>query len=186
MSLVAVISRTPPIRMDDWVQVARWTPELAPPPVRVIKNPFTGRMTTVQPSPWEADIQVNGTLLGGIEPGAEFDDDGELRVYSHQGVEDLLRTVLETLASRLSAEVQWMPRDPTAPETPETAGRMRCSVRATAAALDRESTARPPDRSAQHWALRCMRSAQRGDARAHVNGRVRGDGHVHGSTFTAF
>jgi hypothetical protein len=109
MALVATISRTNPISMDEWMKLVDSDQHLIIPRSRMVINPFNKTIEPSLPMLGEVDIVGAETELGSITPSAEFDDDGELDVWLPDGdpVDEVVG-ILNRIASELSAELVWM------------------------------------------------------------------------------
>jgi hypothetical protein len=108
MSLVAVIARKPPLSLEEWLECIERVDGLAKAQPKQGINPFTQLPTTFHPPPGKVEIAFNGEVVGGIEVSSEFDEDGELDVFSMDSKREGLRRMISLVAERLRATVEWL------------------------------------------------------------------------------
>lgn len=109
MAIVATISRTQLLRMEEWLACVAVMDELIPHAPRKIVNPFTGQPTVAYPNIGSVTLTVAGTHVGAIEPSSEFDTDGELLVYSAHADSPAFRKLVAEVAKALGASIEWIP-----------------------------------------------------------------------------
>ena len=107
MVVRAIIAREPPWPLREWLACIDERDDLVRPEPRQIRNPFTGQQTMFEEPEGVVRIMRGGDSLGAIEPSPEFEEDGELVVYSKGKITPGLREVLEGLAGRLGASLEW-------------------------------------------------------------------------------
>ena len=108
MSASGIIGRKQPISMGEWLAYASETSALVRPADREVYNPFR-RATEVRTAPvGEYLVMDNGAEVGTIEPSPEFDEGGELDVYARPESYEHVRSVAETIARSLGAQLEWL------------------------------------------------------------------------------
>ena len=112
MPLSGIISRQPPIQMTDWLNCMGRHQELVKPAPREIVNPFTGLPHLHVPGVGEAEIWIDGRIVGGFAPSETFEDDAELEVFTPEGQPTQeVRDIASTLAAELGATLEWFGDD---------------------------------------------------------------------------
>jgi hypothetical protein len=112
MPLSGIISRAPRLSMPEWLRFVDDNEALVRHDPRVIVNPFTGSRVVHQSNPANVSISVDGVTVGGIEPSSEFDDDGELHVFTPEEADGRqARAVATAIAKSLGARLEWLLED---------------------------------------------------------------------------
>lgn len=105
--LVGIITREPPITMDEWKASASHRAELVVPPLKTFKNPFTGEPVTRGATDGTYNVAGDG-FRGAVAPSAEFDRDGTLELYSPtEPPDERLVALIERIAAELHARTTW-------------------------------------------------------------------------------
>jgi hypothetical protein len=104
--LRAIIKLTTPCH-EAWDSYVKRRSDLVAPPARLVKNPFTGQLVEFRESPGTVRIVRNGARLGAIEPSPEFEEDGELLIYSRGRPPAELREVVEDICRELAGALEW-------------------------------------------------------------------------------
>ncbi len=104
--LRAIIKISPP-RRGLWHSLIERRIDLVSPPSRRLKNPFTGAMVDFHEPPGVVRIVRSGVGLGAIEPSPEFEEDGELLIWSRGHVPTGLREVVEEICRELAGSLEW-------------------------------------------------------------------------------
>jgi hypothetical protein len=110
MAIVALITREPPLTLDEWLSCIAVTPELVPPAPRTVLNPFTRRPYLHLPAAGDVDIILPGLEAeSSIESGSEFAQDATLAVNGpDEGVSPGTRALILRVAASMRAPVEWL------------------------------------------------------------------------------
>lgn len=110
MAIVALITREPPLTLDEWLCCIEATPELVPPAPSTILNPFTRQPYLHRPAPGDVNIVLPGLdAESSIESGSEFAQDATLAVNGpDEGVSPGTRALILRVAASMRAQVEWL------------------------------------------------------------------------------
>lgn len=93
--------------MGEWICYIATDAELVRPSPRTITNPFKNAPYVWTPRDDQVEVRVRGVIVGRIEASPEFEDDGELDVYSADSHGRAIRSAVLRIAATLSATVTW-------------------------------------------------------------------------------
>ncbi len=110
MAIVALITREPPLTLDEWLSCIEATPELVPPAPSTFLNPFTRQPCLHTPAPGDVNIVLPGLdPESSIESGPEFAQDATLAVNGpDEGVSPGTRAMILRVAASMRAQVEWL------------------------------------------------------------------------------
>jgi hypothetical protein len=108
LAIVGIITRSPALSLAEWLDCIDQSGVLVPCEPREIFNPFKGTKEMHRPAPGEVALVLEGVRVGAIEPGVEFDEDGELDVYGADDRHAEVRAAALAIATSMTAELLWL------------------------------------------------------------------------------